>query len=95
MASNRMTVSDLVSREKDIRNIVDRLDRLNAVMQTDPEIHDRTARAIQDRYGDADEPIYLLNGARNSLSEYADLLKKIMQQTAVPWPPSVDMGAAK
>lgn len=91
MANNRMTVSDLVSREKDIRDIVDRLDRLNGIMQTDPDIHDKTAHAIQDRYGKADEPIYLLNGARNTLSEYADLLKKIMQETQIPWPPSVEI----
>lgn len=91
MANNKMTVSDLVSREKDIRDIVSRLDQLNAIMQTDPEIHDKTAHAIQDRYGKPDEPIYLLNGARNTLSEYADLLKKIMQETQIPWPPSVEI----
>lgn len=91
MANNKMTVSDLVSKEKDIRDTVSRLDKLNGIMQTDPDIHDRTARAIQDKYGKPDEPIYLLNGARNTLSEYADLLKRIMQQTAIPWPPSVEI----
>lgn len=91
MARDSMTVSELVSKEKDIRDIVARLDRLNGIMQTDPEIHDRTAHAVKDKYGEADEPIYLLNGARNKLSEYADLLKKIMRQTAIPWPPSVEI----
>ncbi len=90
MANDRMTVSGLVDKAKDIRETVARLDRLNAVMQTDPEIHDRTARAIKDKHGQPDEPIYLLNGARNTLSEYADLLEKIMRETELPWPPKVN-----
>ena len=92
MADNRiMTVSDLVARAKDIRETVDRLDKLNGVMQTDAEIHDRTAHALKDKFGLTYEPIYLLNGARNSLSEYADLLEKIMRETQLPWPPTVEI----
>ena len=91
MANDRVTIRDLVERVKDLRETVDRLDKLNGVMQTDPDIHDSTARALKDKYDLTYEPIYLLNGARNKLSEYADLLERIMRETQLPWPPSLDM----
>ena len=70
---------------------MDKLDKLNGVMQTDPDIHDKTAHALKDKYDLTCEPIYLLNGARNTLSEYADLLEKIMRETQLPWPPTVEI----
>ena len=95
MANERMTVMDLVEKVKDLRETVDKLDRLNAVMQSDAAIHDGAVRLLEEKFGLKHDPVYMLNGARNKLSEYADMLERIMRETELPWPPSVDMAGQR
>lgn len=89
MRRDEITVMELVEKVKDLRETVDKLDKLNAVMQTDPAVHDGAIRLLEEKFSLKYDPVYMLNGARNKLSEYADMLERIMRETELPWPPSV------
>lgn len=91
MSREGMTIMELVEKVKDLRDAVDKLDKLNAVMQTDAAVHDGAVHGLDEKFGLKYDPVYMLNGARNKLSEYADMLEKIMRETEIPWPPSVEI----
>ena len=84
---NEMSICDLANAVKDIRENVTRIDQLSAIMQTDTEIHDGTNRLMKEKFSIQCEIVYTLNGTRNRLSDYADLLERVMRDTKLPWPP--------
>lgn len=89
MANERMTVRTLVDRVASIRETAEKLNRINASVQSDAAVHDGIVKDVEKAFGEKLEPIYALNGAMNTLAEYADLLDRIMRETELPWPPSI------
>lgn len=89
MANDKMTLKALVDKVKDVRETVEDLDKLNCAVSNDAALHDTLMHAITETYGMKRDPTFLLNGARNTLKEYADMLERLMYETTIPWPPSI------
>ena len=87
--TNTITVKNLVTKVNDIREDMDHLKKLNAVMQSDAPIHDGAMHLMEKNCGLKYDPIFILNAAENIMSEYAGMLERIMREATLPWPPSI------
>jgi len=83
-----MTINDLNRKYNDLSEDIAALDKIMVAMQADPEIETKINQQVGSNIS-----TFTINGARSTIIEYQDLLKSIMRETSIPWPPTLNVGS--
>lgn len=86
MTQERISISDLNYKKNQLQKLMNDLEGICAAMQAEHE----ATKAISAKSGVSSDVSYTINGAKNWLAEYVELIDHVMARTSIAWPPGMD-----